>query len=535
MGNKVSNANNVIKNAKNNIKNANNKNNVKNNVKNNAKLYIFPIMLVVALSVFIQFVPRIAYANPNFPITERDRAYIYKLDSDGLSAVPIPDPYQYKREVKLLCPDGTYATNPVDMFVAGNRHVYILDSDKGRILVYDGNLNSTRIIEKFYLNGQESPLNKPEGIFVSGDGLLYIADTGNKRIIKADMQGNILLVIEKPQDVVAATVDSFLPVKLVVDGIGRISVVARNINMGIMQFDSNGNFMGYTGAPRVRLTAMDRFWRMISTRAQREQMAQFVPTEYNNLKIDDKGFLWGTISSLSAEEINDAISGNESVSPIKKINSAGKDVLKKKGAFPPVGDIIFLKNPSKIIDVALGPGKIYSLLDSSEGKIFTYNDEGNLLYVFGRIGNNKGNFERPIAIDYLEDRILVLDNALSSIMVFEPTVYGRTILDAIQAYIDGNYSIAYSKWSEVAAMNTNFQYAFIGLGKAKMDEGQYEQALHYFEYAGYREGYSQAKEMLRKERLQEVFPFIFFTIAGLLLYVFIKVTVRKLKLYIDRI
>ena len=42
----------------------------------------------------------------------------------------------------------------------------------------------------------------------------------------------------------------FFQSRLAVDSIGRIYVVARNINRGIIQLDSQGKFMGYIGSPR---------------------------------------------------------------------------------------------------------------------------------------------------------------------------------------------------------------------------------------------------------------------------------------------
>lgn len=43
--------------------------------------------------------------------------------------------------------------------------------------------------------------------------------------------------------------EAFLPSRLAVDSIGRMYVVARNINRGIIQLDSEGRFMGYIGSP----------------------------------------------------------------------------------------------------------------------------------------------------------------------------------------------------------------------------------------------------------------------------------------------
>lgn len=41
----------------------------------------------------------------------------------------------------------------------------------------------------------------------------------------------------------------FYPVKVATDDTGRIYVVARNLNMGIVTMTAEGKFMGYIGAP----------------------------------------------------------------------------------------------------------------------------------------------------------------------------------------------------------------------------------------------------------------------------------------------
>ena len=94
-------------------------------------------------------------------------------------------------------------------------------------------------------------------MFVYKNGDLLIADTQNNRIIKCNADGNVKQVIERPENMTGVS-DSevFLPVKLAVDSIGRIYVVARNINRGIIQLDSQGKFMGYIGSPQVQYDIM---------------------------------------------------------------------------------------------------------------------------------------------------------------------------------------------------------------------------------------------------------------------------------------
>lgn len=51
-------------------------------------------------------------------------------------------------------------------------------------------------------------------------------------------------------------------------------------------------------------------------------------------------------------------------------------------------------------------GGMYSVLDSKRGRVFTYDSQGNLLYIFGGRGDQKGQFNQPCALIYNGDEIL---------------------------------------------------------------------------------------------------------------------------------
>lgn len=55
----------------------------------------------------------------------------------------------------------------------------------------------------------------------------------------------------------------------------------------------------------------------------------------------------------------------------------------------------YYSGASRIIDVVVREKGIYSVIDSTRGRIFTYDHEGNLLYIFGGIGSQEGTFDTP--------------------------------------------------------------------------------------------------------------------------------------------
>ena len=62
-------------------------------------------------------------------------------------------------------------------------------------------------------------------------------------------------------------------------------------------------------------------------------MAQFVPTEYNNVAMDKDGFLYATNAIFEEYQLR-----NDEAKPIRKLNSMGTDILVKNGYLPPIGD-----------------------------------------------------------------------------------------------------------------------------------------------------------------------------------------------------
>ncbi|MDR1892140.1 MAG: hypothetical protein LBQ48_03920 [Oscillospiraceae bacterium] len=470
---------------------------------------------------------------------ENERSYTY---NQAGTPVYTPDTYNYKGAVDLT--DGTLsAASPQDLFVAQTGELFIADTDNNRILIFDKDFQFERAVLRITdENGQVSLLNKPEGIYVYPDGDLLISDTQNNRLVRCDREGNAKAIFGRPDLAGVSQDDAFLPIKAVCDSLGRIDVVARNIHYGIVQLDADGTFLSYIGAPKVQPDPFTLFWRQFSTKEQEKQMLQFISTEYSNLYIDEKDFMWGTIKTLDNDALLNAVASRDKsggVTPIKKLNSMGKDILKRNGTFAPLGDLKVASSgtdtaPSRIIDVALrGDGAVYSLLDITRGHIFTYDSNGNLLYIFGGYGLRKSNFQIPTAFSYIGDDLAVLDAGLGKILLFTPTAYVKLLFQAVDLQYNGDFTEANALWSRIAAENTNFDYAFVGLGKAEMNGGQYAEAMESFKYADSVSNYSNAFTLLRTQKMKVYFPIVFGVIlagiASVILYSRVKRLVKRLR------
>lgn len=465
----------------------------------------------------------------------------YSYDQTG-KAVYISDAYNYSGSIILTDGNGVAASKPQDLYVTKEQELYIADTGNNRILMYDKNFRFKGAISEIRTaDGQTSKLNSPEGVFVCSNGDILVADTQNQRIVRCDKEGNAKIIITKPSGMTGiGEDDEFLPVKVACDSIDRIAVVARNINLGIVQLDSKGAFLSYIGVPKVQPDLFTLFWRMFSTQAQKQQMVEFIATEYGNIYIDNEDFIWGTIRTLDTTSILNAINSKDTsgnVTPIRKLNSMGNDILKRNGQYAPLGDLNISKNtkdekpqPSAIIDVALGPSGLYSLLDQTRGHIFTYDDNGNLLYAFGGYGLRKADLQLPSAMSYIGKEIAVLDAGLGKIQLYSPTAYGSIVIEAVTQQHNGNFDEANRLWSQIANQNTNFEYAFEGLGNAQLSQGEYTDAMKSFKYANSSASYSETFVLLRKQVMKKYFPIILggfiIVIVVLILYSIVKKFLR---------
>ena len=287
----------------------------------------------------------------------------------------------------------------------------------------------------------------------------------------------------------------FLPVNLVVDFAGRIFLQTRNVNKGLMEYDSRGEFVGYMGANKVSFDLLDYIWKTISTQAQRDRLNLFIPTEYSNLALDGDGFIY--VTNTTGDTL-----------PVRRLNAMGQDILIRNGYYEPMGDISYgnaggIEGPSRFIDVVAFENDSYACFDRTRGRIFMYDFQGNLLYAFGSVGNREGYFLLPAALDRMGDALYALDSRTTALTRFDLTGYGRLINAALNEYKAGNYEISAEVWEQVLKMNGNYDLAYIGIGRAAMRQGDYQKAMSYYKTKHFREGYGKAFQLYRKQWMED--------------------------------
>lgn len=424
----------------------------------------------------------------------------YNYSVEG-TADEAPVPYLPARQITGTGLNiGSFKT-PEDIYITKDQRIFILDSGNQRIVEMDKNWNVQNVIEGFVNGNKKDAFKNPQGIFVSDRNHLFVADTGNTRVVELTADGEFIREIGPPKADILRDNFKYVPTKLVVDTADRLYVVSKGVFDGVIEFDKDGNFTRFIGKNPVRVDPAELFWRQFSTKAQRDAMVLFIPVEFNNIDIDEEDFLYVTTSDGTSRE------------PVRRLNPSGSDVLRREGWFPPTGDIKITfsgtrQGPSTIVSVAHDVNGIYSILDTKRGRVFTYDKDGKLLYVFGGLGEQFGQFKTPVEISMLGESIVVLDRGLNSLTIFEPTRYGKAIRDAV-IYNDlgeENKSVGY--WQEALKLNRNLEMAYLGIGKAELLQNNNYEAMENFKIGVHPEYYSKAFDRYRKEWLWNHFPTI---------------------------
>lgn len=404
---------------------------------------------------------------------------------------------------------------PEDVYVSNEGNIFIADTANNRILILDSNFKLIRQINSFLNNGKQDGFKNPSGVFISKNNELYVADTDNGRIVVLDSQDNFKSEFKKPQSNLITTQFDYKPVKIAVDVAGRMYIVSQNINEGMVQLDKQGEFISFFGAIEVKPDIANLFWKSIATKEQRKRIQLTIPTEYSNVDIDESGFVFGTVSATGGGYVSDGKNF------VRKLNPSGYNILKQNAIKPPMGDEFYeningVAQTSKFIDVCARENGIYSTLDERKGRIFTYDNEGNLLFVFGGYGNQNGAFGSPQAISATkDDRYLVVDSKYNQIVVFEPTKYANLILDATRYNFTRNYSLSQEKWQEVLKYTSKSDIAFVGMGKVLFSQHKYAEAMKYFKLGNSTEFYSKSFEMVRQIIIEN-----YFTISFIIIFIF---------------
>lgn len=468
-------------------------------------------------------------AQANFPSYTYD---YWRTPLPGVSA------YRVKQvvlgtSINILLPDDPETANKTlkyveDLFITED-HYYLVDLQSKKIIITDKSFQVEKIIRDIPQYDELDnlievyALVRPRGIYVT-DEYIYVVDENdltNGYVYVIDHDGRFVARHGRPNHPTYNAI-VFKPNKIVVDTAGRMYIVVVGAFDGIVELQRDGSFSRFVGVQPVQVNALDLLWRSFLSREQLAKVRLFLPVEYNAMSIDKEGFIYATSSGTST-------------APIQRINPKGLDVLRKNGYVQPIGDVVRMPNQvrSGLTSITVNAYGMYSVLDRTNKKIFTYNDEGYLTYVTGFEGEFEGNFVFPTAIKYDGEQLIVADSTdtRTILTIFEPTAFGSLINEASKLTYQGESIDAAKIWEEILVINSNYSLAYVGIGHALYREKRYKEAMDAYELGQDRINYSKAYKEYRKIRFEANFPLVAtligLAVVGLLAYPIIKDITKK--------
>lgn len=387
----------------------------------------------------------------------------------------------------------TTLSGPSDICIASDGHMYIADTGNDRIVVgsLDGELIKTI---------GDGTLVDPRGVFVTDDGLIYVADHDAEKIFIFDQNGKLVQEYGKPTSPLYGDGVKFQPIKLVVNDAGIMFVICESNTNGIVEISptEGGTFLGYFGTNFATTDIMTIIYRAILTSEQRSKMASNTPATPTNLAIDDKGLIFTVTRGLQNQTL-------------KRLNIAGTNMItNNQGTYA----------DTPVAVVAGNHDNVY--VADQQGYIFEYNNEGEMLFVFG--GPNDGsqrvglsNMVTGIALDS-SDRIYILDSDRAQVQIYEPTEFTNLLHNALYLYSKGRYTEAKEPLAQVLQMNSMFDYANKAMGRSYFQEGNYSEAQRYArlakDYSGYSDAYWEIRNVwIKNNVMAALFLIVFLFVA----------------------
>jgi len=372
-----------------------------------------------------------------------------------------------------------------DMFLMSDGSLYIADTGNGRIVKLQG-FQEVASYGKGILEG-------PTGLFVDAKGTMYIADAKKNAIVILDRDGALVREFGRPVEPLFGKNREFLPRKIAVDARENLYIVSEGSVNGIVQMNTNGNFIGYFGANTASMSLKMMLQRLFLTKEQLDQMVKNEAASPSNVAIDHQSLVY-TITA-----------GTSRATSIRKFTVSGKNIFPDS-----YGSTTFR-------DIDVSDNGLILAVDAT-GRIIEYDLSGTMLFVFGaqdKGDQRLGTLRNPTAILRDGEYIHVLDKDKNAIVTYRATAFADRVHDGVRLYMEGFYSEAKPYFEQVLTYNGSLIMSYQAIADAYYKEGDYPRALASYKYAEDRSGYSQAFWELRNLVLQRSLGNAILWIVGL--------------------
>lgn len=438
-------------------------------------------MLILFVMAFATFLPNkvVAQEVPYFTFTTDSENYFLRTQTA----------YTPAKEITAF--DGHSFVEPNHVFVDNEDNVYISDTGLNQVIILDKTLSYQGTLES-------EELVEVHSTFVTED-IIYAVDTSRSKIFLYDKESHELLQeIGTPDAPVFNEGYPFLPTHLAVDMRGNIYVRGSESSNGLIMLNRAGEFVTFFGANPLNVPLLDQIRSFFLTETQQQAMETVFPNIIADVSIDQKGFVYTVTSSLA----NGAI---------KKFNVAGTNYFPDN-----------LLGEFNMESIWVGQqDSVYAV--SSDGWIYEYDSQGQLLFVFGGndvISSRFGILSRPTSIAATsENELIVVDQGAASLVKYERTRFTEAVHQAMSSYQQGEYRVSQELWEYTLNYNSVFDNARIGLGNAYLREGEAQLAYQEFMSAEFTPGISAAFWEIRQDWLSTNLNTLFvLMMVGLILW-----------------
>lgn len=449
------------------------------------------IKLILSLILIVLLVSIVASLSRN---VEAQSPYkTYTVDRYG-ELVETQDAYDPVSSIAISY-NGVAVKGAQDMTMDEYDNLYIADTDNKRGLILDKDLN---VVTSFGDNDGVDSLYRPTGIYVLDSPVnmvkyIYVCDymvltnedstiTNLGRILRYTYNVETKVVsleriFNKPSSWILESESAFKyePTKIAVSANYYMYVVVNGSTSGILMITPENEFITYFASNSADYTLWESILYFLYGDNPNADLEKKIATAPYNVMLDGSGYIYTVTYKSSSTEIYEE-------DFFKKVNTGGINY------FP--DEMIVKEN---LVDSYYGKySNTYAL--SQDGFIMEYDNEGNLLFMFGGKGADLyGLFSSASTITVSsKDYIYVMDNTRNNLQVFKPTVYTNLVHEALSLYTDAKYEEALDIWNEVLRYNSMFDLAHKGVGLAYYMKGDYEAALDEFYIANDKADYSDA-------------------------------------------
>ena len=417
---------------------------------------------------------------------------MYADKADGRSELPIPKAYVVSQVISVFGADADIFNEPTDVCVAPSGRIFVADTGNHRIVELDAQYRFVAA----YDNAQGGGFKSPESVFVDADGGIFVADTGNERVVKLAKDGTFVEAFEKPDSALLTDSFTFNPRKIAVSDVGYLYAIKFQ---NLMQIDAFNRFRGFIGTNMVKFDLWRQIRILFSNAEQRKVMQRQQPYSVYSFAFSPDGAIYITTPDEEGQ--------------LKKINTVGKNIYPKQDFF---GFNVRVRDgmastyvAPQYIDLAVDKAEMVYMLEGLGGTISVYDSFGNNLANFS--GRDPGDVGTPrlVALDVTASRdIIIVDRGASCLRILTPTRFMNGVFDAVTLYGQGRYVEAEKDWENILENHESHYLANQGMAKAKLKQGEWQEAMVYYERCDDVDGYSQAFDKYRLALFREHFGLV---------------------------